>query len=200
VAAFTQRRTRVSQGGEHNDIRVRGLEFETVYQPNQRLSATFNATWQDGRYLNAAPFQLGGRSIYDGIALGRGPGGLGRGTASYSPFDDQVPVGDWPLVGFSRVMANASVRYRWENGIGLGLDGQWQSPQAGNLDNEWHIPSQYTLNASLSYTAKTWSANLDLRNLTDQRNWIHNGDAYTASELIMPDLPLHVEGYVKFRF
>jgi outer membrane receptor for monomeric catechols len=200
VAAYTQRRTRVSQGGEHNDIRVRGLEFETVYQPNQRLSATFNATWQDGRYLDAAPFQLGGRSIYDGIALGRGPGGLGRGTASYSPWDDQVPVGNWPLVGFSRVMANGSVRYRWENGFGVGVDGQGQSPQAGNLDNEWHIPSQYTLNASFSYTAKTWSANLDLRNLTDQRNWIHNGDAYTASELIMPDLPRRVEGYVKFKF
>ena len=33
-----------------------------------------------------------------------------------------------------------------------------------------------------------------------QRNWIANGDAYTASALIMPELPLRVQGYVKFKF
>ena len=41
---------------------------------------------------------------------------------------------------------------------------------------------------------------VDLRNLTDQRNWIHNGDAYTASALIIQDLPLRGQGYVKVKF
>ena len=41
---------------------------------------------------------------------------------------------------------------------------------------------------------------LDLRNLTDQRNWIHNGDAYTSSILVLPELPLRAEAYVKYRF
>ena len=111
-----------------------------------------------------------------------------------------MPVGDWNLVGFSHVMLNGSVRYRFGGGFGAGLDGQWQSPQRGNLDNEWHLPSQYTLNASCFYETKTWTANIDLLNLTDQRNWIHNGDAYTASALIIQDLPLRVQGYVKFKF
>ena len=197
---FDQRRTKIELGGEHSDIQIRGLELETVYQPNARFSATANATFQDGHYVDASPFQLGGRSIYSVYALGRGPGGLGTGTAAYDPYADQVPAGDWPLLGFSRVMLNGSVRYRWENGFGMGGNVQWQSRQRGNLDDEWHLPAQYTLNVSVFYEAKRWSANLDFLNVTNQRNWIHNGDAYTASELIFPALPFRMEGYVKFKF
>lgn len=200
ATAFDQRRTEVSLGGDHNDILVRGLELETVYQPNSRLSATANVTLQDGNYVNSAPFQLGGRDIYAAYALGRGPGGLGTGTATYNPYDNQVPVGDWPLVGFSHTMLNGSVRYRWENGFGVGGNVQWQSRQRGNLDDQWHIPPQVLYNANVFYETKRWSANLDFLNLTNERNWIHNGDAYTDSELIFPELPFRMEGYVKVRF
>jgi len=197
---FDQRRTEIGLNDEHNDILVRGLELEAVYQPDTHLSATVNATFQEGHYVNSAPFQLGGRDIYAGYALGHGPGGLGTGTADYNPYDNQVPVGDWGLVGFSRAMLNGSVRYRWASGFGAGANAQWQSWQRGNLDDQWHIPAQYTLNASLFYEVKRWSVNLDFLNLTDQRNWIHNGDAYTASELIFPELPFRMEGYFKVRF
>lgn len=200
VTLFEQRRMEIGLGGEHNDLLIRGLELEAVYQPNTRFSATANVTFQDGHYVDSAPFQFGGRSIYVAYALGRGPGGLGTGTAAYDPYANQVDPGDWPLLGFSKVMLNGSVRYRWESGFGAGLNGQWQSWQRGNLDNEWHIPAQYTLNAALFYEAQRWSANLDLLNVTGQRNWIHNGDAYTASELIFPELPFRLEGYFKFKF
>jgi hypothetical protein len=200
AALFSQRRQRTSIGDVHEDILVRGLELEAVYQPDTQFSATANATVQDGKYLNSAPFQLGGRDIYAGYAAGRGPGGQGTGDANFSPWDNQVPVGDWAFVGFSKVMLNGSVRYRWTSGWGASLDGQWASPQHGNLDNQWHIPSQYTLNASLFWEHGPWRVNLDLLNATNQRNWIHNGDAYTASQLILPELPRRVEGYVKYRF
>jgi len=64
AALFDQQRTRVTLGGEHSDIRIRGLELETVYQPTTRLSATANFTYQEGHYVNATPFQLGGRTTY----------------------------------------------------------------------------------------------------------------------------------------
>ncbi len=200
AALFDQRRTKIGVGGEHDDILLRGLELEAVYQPDTRFSATANATFQDGHYVDSAPFQLGGRSIYAAYALGRGPGGRGTGTAAYDPYADQVPAGDWPLLGMSKVLLNGSVRYRLEGGWGAGLNLQWQSWQRGNLDNEWHIPAQYALNGALFYEARRWSVNLDLLNLTGQRNWIHNGDAYTASELIFPALPFRLEGYFKFKF
>ncbi|OIR05252.1 ferrichrome-iron receptor precursor [mine drainage metagenome] len=200
AALFDQRRTRIGLGGEHDDIDVRGLELESVYQPSSNLSATANLTLQEGHWVDSAPFQMGGRSIYDAYLLGTGPGGLGTSTGSYDPYANQVPAGDWQLIGFSRAMANGSVRYRFDSGFGVGVNASWQSWQRGNIDNQWHIPAQYTLNASLFYQTKRWIANIDFLNVTDQRNWIHNGDAYTASELIFPAQPFRIEGYVKIRY
>ena len=78
-------------------------------------------------------------------------------------------------------------------------NGWW--PQHAQMDfHQWHIPAQYTLNASLSWQRGPWLVNLEVLNVTDQHNWIHNGDAYTSSILVLPELPLRAEGYVKFRF
>ena len=200
ATAFQQDRSRVSLKGKKNNITLHGLELETTYQPATRLSLTANATFQSGHYVNAAPYQAGGRDIYTAYALGRGPGGLGSSTGFYDPFANQVSAGDWPLLGFSNTMLNGSVRYRWDNGFGVGGNVEWASRQRGNLDDQWHIPAQYTLNASVFYEAKRWSVNVDSLNVTNQHNWIHNGDAYTASELIFPELPFRVEGYFKIRF
>jgi hypothetical protein len=200
ATAFDQQRSRVSLKGKKNNIAVRGVELEATYQPDVRLSVTANATFQDGHYVNSAPYQAGGRDIYAAYALGRGPGGRGTAMGSYDPFANQVPAGDWPLLGFSRTMLNGSFRYRFPSGFGFGASAQWQSEQKGNLDNQWHIPAQSLLNASLFYEAKRWSVNLDFLNLANARNWIHNGDAYTASQLIFPELPFRVEGFMKFAF
>jgi len=197
---FNQKRARVSLGGEKDNIVVRGLELEAVYQPNSRLNATLNATLQDGHYLDSAPFQMGGRSIYDAYLVGQGPGGLGTSTGSYNPYGNQVPPGDWPLLGFSKTIFNGSVRYRFENGFGVGANAQYSSRQAGNLDDQWHIPAQYLLNASLFYETKKWSVNVDFLNVTNQRNWYHNGDAFSGSILVFQEQPFRIEGYLKFRF
>ena len=197
---FDQTRSRVSLGGKKNNIVVRGLELEAVYQPHVWLNATLNATFQDGHYLDSRPFQMGGRDIYAAYLVGQGPGGKGTSTGSFNPFGNQVPAGDWPLLGFSRTMLNGSVRYRFENGFGVGANAQWWSRQAGNLDNQWHIPAQYLLNGSLFYETKHWMVNVDFLNLTNERNWYHNGDAFSGSILVFQEQPLRVEGYVKYRF
>jgi hypothetical protein len=196
---FQQARTEVEIGDTHNDIRLRGLELEGVYQPTKSFNATVNATFQEGWYEDSAPFQFGGQSIYDAYALGRGPGGLGTNTGDYNPYADQVPVGDYELQAFSRALLNGSARYRWDDGFGVSGDFQWQSWQRGNLGDQWHIPAQYTLDATLFYQAKTWEIDLDFLNLTDRHNWIANGDAYTDSQLIFQELPFRMEARVKFK-
>jgi hypothetical protein len=197
---FDQQRSKVSLGGKKNNLRIRGAELEAVYQPDSRFSATANATFQSGHYVNSRPYQAGGRDIYAAYALGRGPGNRGTAVGGYDPFGNQVPAGDWPLLGFSNTILNGSVRYRFENNFGLGFNAQWQSRQRGNLDDQWHIPAQVLYNASAFYETKRWSVNLDFLNLTNERNWIHNGDAYTASQLIFRELPFRMEGYVKLRW
>ena len=200
VAAFDQTRSRVSLGGKKNNIVVRGLEFEAVYQPDTQLNATFNATFQSGHYLDSRPFQMGTRDIYAAYLVGQGPGGKGTSTGKFDPYGNQVPNGDWPLLGFPETILNGSVRYRFASGFGVGGNAQWTSRQEGNLDRQWHIPPQYLLNASLFYETKKWIVNVDFLNVTNQRNWSHNGDAFSGSILVFQEQPSRLEGYVKLRF
>jgi hypothetical protein len=185
VAVFQQDRQVRDFLGNRDNIRVRGLELEALWRPADGASVFANATLQDGHYVASDPYQA---STGGGFTPGGSPG-----------------PGDWPLVGFSRVLLNAGVRGRLAGGWGAGLTAQWQSRQNVNIpvapaDPQLTIPAQLTLNASVFYEAKTWTATLDVLNLTDAKNWNHNGDAYTGAGLISRELPLRLEGRVTWRF
>jgi outer membrane receptor protein involved in Fe transport len=196
-ALYDQRREEVELGGDIKNLRIRGAEFELVYQPDTKLNATFNAAYTDGRFENSSASQAGGTSLYNLYGAGQGPGGLGNGQGFQW---DKLPRGDYRIPGLSRLIVNSSVSYRLESGFGGGLGGSWQSEQAGNLSNEYHIPAQIFLNAYVFYRQPRWEVNIDFLNVLDRRNWIHNGDNYSNNVLVFQDLPLRVEGYVKFKF
>jgi hypothetical protein len=198
-AAYHQTRSRAEFGGGRNEIEFDGLEAELVFQPRPGFYLTANTSWIDGGYVNSAPTQLGGRSLYDIYPKGGGPEGKGTGVGYDFWFVNQVPVGDYDLSGLSKVLINASAAYRFENGIGLSLQTMWQSPQWGNLDHEYEIPSQLTVNLSATYTAPAWEIGIDCLNVTNQRNWIHNGDEFMNNQLISVEPPIRLEGYLKIR-
>ncbi len=185
VAVFQQDRQVLDFLGNRDNLRVRGLELETLWRPTDGASVFANATLQDGHYVATDPYEA---STGGGFTPGGSPG-----------------PGDWPLVGFSRVLLNAGVRGRLAGGWGAGLTAQWQSRQNVNIpvaptDAQLTIPAQLTLNASVFFEAKSWTATLDILNLTDAKNWIHNGDTYTGAGLISRELPLRLEARVTWRF
>lgn len=179
VSVFQQERSR-DDFLAPADIVVRGVELEAVWQPAKGWSLFANATFQRGRYDNADIYQLA-----DTINFTTGPG-------------------DWDLVGFSDVMLNGGFRYRFDNGFGAGLRGSWQSEQNVNIATpgfpQLTIPAQFQLDAMFFYERDNWSVSVDVLNLTDERNWIHNGDAYTGAALLSQALPLRVEATIKVRF
>lgn len=196
-AIYDQRRSEVELGGDIKNLKIRGAEAEFVYQPSPRFNATLNFTLLDGRFDHSTASQSGGTSLYNLYALGKGPGGLGNGLGFQW---DKLPPADYRIPGLSRWVINQSFSYRFESGFGGGLGGSWQGPQPGNLLNEYHIPAQVFLNAFLFYRQPKWEVNVDILNVLDRRNWIHNGDNFSNNVMVFQDLPLHVEGYVKFRF
>lgn len=197
VALYDQRRQETTFRGKVEDLRIRGAEVEFVCQPSTHVNATFNVAYTDGRYDGATALgQSGGTSLYNLYAPGTGPGGLGNGTG----FTWDELVGDYRIPGLSRWVINSSVSYQFESGFGGGLGGSWQSEQPGNLLNEYHIPAQIFLNAFLFYRQPKWEVNLDILNVLDRRNWIHNGDTWSNNMLVFQDLPLRFEGYVKYKF
>lgn len=197
MSFYDQRRTEFELGGDRKNLKIRGAEFELVYQPNVRLNATFNVALTDGRFDNSTASQAGGTTLYNLYALGEGPGGLGNGVGFTW---DKLPPGDYRIPGLSRVVVNSSVSYRLENGFGGGFGASWQGEQPGNLLNEYHIPPQIFLDLFIFYRTPKWEANLDILNALDRRNWIHNGDNWSNNVLIYQDLPLRLEGYVKWKF
>jgi outer membrane receptor protein involved in Fe transport len=197
VALYDQRRSEVELGGHVKNLKFRGAEVELVYQPNLRFNATWNLALIDGRFDHSTASEAGGTSLYNLYAAGAGPGGLGNGVG----FNwEKQPPGDYRIPGLSRCVMNASFSYRFPGGFGGGLNGSWQGEQPGNLANEYHLPAQVFLNAFLFYRQARWEADLEILNVLDRRNWIHNGDNYSNNVLVFQDLPLRVEGYVKLRF
>jgi len=179
IAVFQQERSR-DDFAAPADIVVRGVELEATWQPTSAWSLFANATFQRGRYDDADIYQLG-----DTVNFVTGPG-------------------DWDLVGFSDVLLNAGVRRRFENGFGVGLRGAWQSEQNVNIATPGYpqvvIPAQFQIDATVFYEADDWSAAIELLNITDERNWIHNGDGYTGGALISQSLPFRIEATVRKRF
>lgn len=197
VVLFDQRREEAELGGDVKNLKMRGAELELVYQPHLRFNATFNVALTDGRFDASSATQAGGTSLYNLYAAGRGPGGRGNGLGFQW---DKLPPGDYRIPGLSRWVVNGSFSYTGDTGFGGGLGGSWQGRQPGNLLDEYHLPAQVFLNAFLFYRQPRWEVNVDLLNLLDRRNWIHNGDNWSNHVLVFQDLPFRVEGYVKWRF
>jgi hypothetical protein len=61
------------------------------------------------------------------------------------------------------------------------------------------IPTQYTADAAIMYEGKAWEARIDFFNVTNEKNWTANAGAVGA-DLIVANLPFHVQGTVRFRF
>lgn len=204
--AYHQTRARTEVRGGKSDLELQGLEWEITWTPEKAYYFTANLTYTDGKYVDSAPFQLGGRSLYDAYPLGEGPGGLGTGNG-YDPFGNQVPVGDYRIPGLSRWTANIGAGWRAHQDHGPRADfwASWQSSQYGNLDGEYVIPSQYTLNLSVAWRfslANMRSIEIGARclNLTDETNWVHNGDTFMNNQVLLRELPRRLDFFVIARF
>lgn len=194
VTAYHQERSRVEFRGGKSNLVLQGVETELVWQPRAGAFTHFSLTWFDGRYDDSAPFQSGGRSIYDLYAPGTGPGGLGTGAGwEVFPGANQVPAGDWRMSGESRWRFSAGTGWRPARGLGATIWGDWHGSQPGNLEREWEIPPQFTLNLSTGWRAASWEVEVVLRNATDETNWIHNGDTFMNNLLVGRGLPRRLE-------
>ena len=152
-----------------DNILVRGVELETKWEPTKTLFLINNLTYMESNYDNSFPFE------FSGIGL----------PAAAEP-------GNYRVSGLSRLYFNSTIaKTLWEV-WGVSSTLRVQSEQAGDTLGNYHIPSQYALDVQLSYDGGDWNAALFLNNVTNQKNWVHNGDAYGANVIISRELPFNI--------
>jgi hypothetical protein len=155
----------------------------------------------DAHYDNAAPAEFGGGSLWNVYAPGAGPTGEGNGLGYIGGFFlNSVAPGDYRIPGLSEWQLNAGLEQSLGERWSIWIWGGWAGEQHGNLAAEYVIPSQMEWNASLTYDAGNWEAQLVARNLFDADNWLHNGDTFFDQMLVSRNLPLRLEGRLRIRF
>ena len=154
---------------EPDNILARGIELETKFQPTRDLFFITNLTYMEANYDNSLPFEFSGN---------------GLPAASIA--------GNYRISGLSRLYFNSTIAKTIAKNWGISTTLRAQSEQAGDTLGNYHIPSQYSLDVQLSYVEKNWSAALYFNNVTNQLNWVHNGDAYGANVIISRELPFNI--------
>ena len=201
LTAYQQDRIRMEFRGGRSDLRVRGLEAEVAALLGPDTRVFVNAAFTDGRYLDSAPFELGGQFWEAFYGAGAGPSGFGTGEG-FEPFPGarQVPRGDYRLPGLSRWYGQAGFSWTPSRGAGFRLWGEWGSSQVANLAATLRIPSQFTLNAAIHWNWMHWGWVLEVLNLTDQDNWLHNGDTFMNNQLVSREWPRRLQLRLHYRF
>jgi outer membrane receptor protein involved in Fe transport len=160
-----------------DDIVVRGIELEYKSQLKPNLLLISNVNYMEANTDNSFPFEFSGNGL--------------RAVSS---------SGDYRLPGLSRIYANSSLAYRFKSGVGVSLTGLYQSSQIGDGLGDYRIPSQYSFNSQLSYIFHKWNVSVNVYNLTNQRNWIHNGDFFGDNVVVGKELPINASLTASRRF
>ena len=188
LAAFYQRRNRSSpRGGLPDEIEIRGVEWDLVYQPSRACNFGLIGSWSQANYLD-------------------GPGSGTPSTAA--PFDPSRPSSTFPLVergnyrlpGLPRWVANGFFSYTAEAGWGLTGTARWQSGQNLDLDGLVRIRSQVRFDLGFFWRWRQVELRLDCLNVTDEFNWRPTLTPFAGADLVTRELPRHYQATLVVRF
>ncbi len=201
--------TELNLDGTIDDVLVDAFEIEFNYQPDRRIYATFSYSYID--QVRTGGFYASPYTIDRALAE---TGGL-----YISPLFQGAPAGE--LIrspGVPKHLANALLRYRFDNGFGLVANflgyGKMISGYEGFpirvpnfsggedyqlLANTAELPFQTEVDFSLFWENEAWMVKLSLFNIGDEKNWDVNNAAY-GNGSIVSRLPRHGEFTVVRRF
>jgi outer membrane receptor protein involved in Fe transport len=184
TAAFEQTRQNKPQNSPVATYRYRGFEFEANYQPSKRMYATFSYALIDGSVPAAS---IGFE------ALNVTP------AASPEVRPNTQTTGRVRVQGAPRNQLNALLSYKFDSGFGFSLNGTYTTEMNNNWAGTLVIPNQYQIDAGLTYTRKTWGAQLTVLNATDEENWSPPNGVY-GNESILAEPGIRGELTVTLRF
>jgi hypothetical protein len=164
-----------------------GFEISENYQPNRNFYATVGYSWINGSLpASAEPYQA-----YDTQQI---PGGPPDPYANPIQTTGRLRAPGQPLNLF-----NALGQYTFENGLGIEANVLVTSPMNNDYYGYLKIPTQYDIDATVSYKIGKAQIRLTCQNLTNRHNW-EPSDATYGLEGIEPEPGIEVFATVKYKF
>lgn len=182
AAIFHQERTNLQLNGAIEKFTSEGFEIEANYQPSRQLFLTLAYSYTDS-IVNGPSFDVNNTSPW---------------LPGQTPFFI-LPPGDYARQGVPDHLVNglATVRFTDEFGVSVGF--VFTSEINNNVAGTLVIPSQYSIDTTLFYEAKTWDVRLALLNTTDEKNWSAPNAVY-GGESIVAELPFRAELTLRYKW
>jgi iron complex outermembrane receptor protein len=207
IAGFHQTYDTYDVFNTRQPIRTKGLELEATWQPDRHFNATANMTFQDSNYVNTKFLysQTGNYlntftpAFVDSNGK-RGNGGFSNPVGFSPNYQGYVTNSTSPdVTGLPGFIFNAYFTYQFDCGLGVSIGPQvtgdiWLNPQ-----KTLKIPAQVTWNGAIFYKRKNWEVQLNLFNLTDERNF-QPTDTFASNDTVFPMEPFHADITIKLKF
>lgn len=184
-AVYDQKRTAKSTSSTVvQEFEYRGFEAEMNFQPSKRLYTAVSYSYIDAE--SSAGFQYG---LFQNVS--EMPPGNPNAT---------IPIGTVAQVsGLPKHLFNALVSYSMGNGLTFTANAVVTGEMNNNAAGTLVIPTQHTIDASVSYAFKKWSLRAQVLNITDEENWSPPNAVYgNGSILALPGTQLQVTAKYSF--
>lgn len=136
--------------------RYQGVEFNLRFQPVQAFSAGFNYTYLDAVTLNQ------NISVANGVVADNATNIIGSTSKG---------IGNWRVTNLPRNNVTVYANYRFASGFGLKADLWARDEYLAANEGTVTVPAEFQLNLGVSYARPTWSAEVNIQNVTNERNF-----------------------------
>lgn len=168
-------------------IQVRGADFTLQYQPNKNFSTGSTFNFIEANYVNYKLTTDPTAPVADGQTI------FLTGTAN------PTPPANWRVSGIPKLNFNYHAQYKWDNGFGVRSDWWATSSWQVMAGSPIKVPSQYNIDLAFFYEQPKWFVELDLSNITNERNWMEQM-ASESNYFIQPLEPFGVAAKAGIKF
>ncbi|WP_158969345.1 TonB-dependent siderophore receptor [Paraglaciecola sp. L3A3] len=185
-----------------------GTEFELRWVVDDQLVVTagytnmkvYNLTaWNDGK--GGSLFGFLGLEDLTGLedkslVLGGNPIGL----TLISSEEDGGTIEDVRKQGIPENIYTATATYDFQNGFTVNTSIIRADSTYTSFSKSVTLPAYTLVNAGVSYTTDTWTANLSIKNLTDEKYYRANFPDLFGAQIVLPELPTSYQAKFSYKF
>ncbi len=158
--------TRTAKSTSSTDItkfHSKGFEAEVNYQPNKHVYATLSYSYIDATVT---------------------PGFQSDGGIDPLPGEGFQYGKTMKVSGLPQHSVNGLLSYSFENGFAFSTDAQITSAMNNNYAGTLVIPTQFNIDASVSYHIKKWDYRVSVGNVTNEKNWAPPNAVYGNASIL----------------